>query len=163
MNSVMQRTNINYLALIGIIALLVSGCGSSVENPVNSPDEENNQIRSGELTINVQATNKTVSPDEEVELTATVEAIKSNILIFRWVNLTGYGTLSNTDQPSTIWTAPTGEEIDAGQVKVEVLHLVVTAISQIISVTDSKVNSDTEINTATKTIPLTIIGSFNNP
>lgn len=156
MNSAILKTSIFYIAFISIIAILFSGCGSSVENPAGSPDEENEQIQSdSKLVVDVEASKKTVAPGGTVELTATVEAVESNRLIFRWVNVTGYGTLSNSDQYSTVWTAPT--DLEYGEVKVEVIHLVVTAISQIISVTESKVNTDTEVYTATETIPLTVM------
>ena len=158
MNSVILKTGISYIAFISIIALLLSGCGSSVENPVSSSDNDDDQIKSDELVVDVKVSPKeTVSPGDTVELTATVEAVKSNQLIFKWVNVTGYGTLSNADTTSTVWTAPS--DLAPGIVRVEVIHLVVTAISQIISVTDSKVNTDTEIYTATKTVPLTVIGN----
>jgi len=156
MNSVILKTSIFYIVFISIIAFLISGCGSSVENPASPSDEDNDQVKSDELVVDVKISNKTVSPGDTVELTATVGAIKSNQLIFKWVNATGYGTLSDTDQASTVWTAPS--DLAFGEVKIEIIHLVVTAISQVISVTDSKVDTDTEIYTATKTVPLTVIG-----
>lgn len=155
MNSAI-KISIFYIALISIVVLLVSGCGSSVESPTAPSDEDSDQTKPDELVVDVKVNKKTVSPGDTVELTAEVPAVKSNQLIFRWVNVTGYGTLSNSDKASTVWTAP--EDIASGEVKVEVIHLVVTAISKIISVEDSKVKTDTEIHTATKTIPLTVKG-----
>lgn len=150
MNSTILKTSGFYITFISLIALLIS-CGSSVDNPTSPSDNEENQTDElGELMVEVE-----IHPDDgTVELTATVEPVKSNQLFFKWVNVTGYGELSNTDQASTIWTAPTGLEED--DVKVAVIHLVVIAVSQTISVTDSKVNTDTEIYTKTKTIPLTV-------
>lgn len=153
MNSILLKTSIFQIVFIIIMAFSISSCGSSVENPVNPSDKSNDQTKD-KLVVDVKVSKKNVSPGDTVELSATVEPIESNQLIFKWVNLTGYGTLSNTDGTSTVWTAP--NELAPGEVKVEVIHLVVVAITQIISVTDSKVNTNTEIYNATKTIPLTV-------
>lgn len=166
MNSTIIKSKIFYIAFISIISIFFIGCGSSVENPASSPEEEtkedNEQIPNdsemtsdSELAVDVKVSKNSVSPGDTVELAAIVEKVKSNRLIFKWVNVTGYGILSNTDQTSTVWTAPSN--LESGEVKVEVIHLVVTAISQIISVNGSKVNTDTEIYTGTKTVPLTVI------
>jgi len=148
------KKNIFFAVFISIIGLFMIGCGSSVENPANS-DEDEELFDSKELNVDVRASQRTVSPGETVELTATVEPVRSNQLFFKWVNVTGYGTLSNTDQTSTTWTAPTN--LDRGEVKVEVIHLVVIAVSQTISVTNSKVDTNTDIYTATETVPLTVM------
>ena len=141
------------------IALCLLGCGgSSVENPLRESEETDNTLAQGtpedqSLNVNVEVSKDTVQVGETVNITATVNELRGTNIIFNWINTTGYGTLTPTGENKAIWSAP---EKPDGVVKVEVLQLVVTAISQIVSVQSSGVDTDTEVLTSTKTILLTV-------
>ncbi len=141
------------------VALCLFGCGgSSVENPLRESEETGNTLTQVEpedqsLNVNVNVSKDTVQAGETVNMTVTVDELRGNI-IFNWINTTGYGTLTTLGQNKAIWAAP--EIPDTGGVKVEVLQLVVTAISQVVSVEASGVDTDTEVLTSTKTILLTV-------
>jgi hypothetical protein len=141
------------------IAFCLFGCGgSSVENPLReSEDTDNTLTQAGpenqSLNVNVNVSKDTVGAGEIVNMTATVDELRGTNIIFSWINTTGYGTLTTVGENKAIWSAP---EKPDGVVKVEVLQLVVTAISQIVSVQSSGVDTDTEVLTSTKTILLTV-------
>ncbi len=144
------------------IALCLIGCGgSSIENPLieseaTEPDNTLTQADSGNqsLKVDVEISKDTVRAGETVNMTATVEQLRGTNIILNWINTTGYGTLTAVDENKAIWSAP--EIADTGGVKVEVLQLVVTAISQVVSVAASGVDADTEVLTSTRTILLTV-------
>ena len=153
----MRRT---LFVLVGVIALVALGCGgSSSPTDVEGDDFINT---SGEITLNVGVTvsQSRVRPGETVDLSATVNAVRAETLRFSWVNVTGHGRLVGdatgyvTGPFQIRWEAPA--ELEPGAVKVEVIQLVVTAISQVISVDESGVQTKHDIATATKTIPITI-------
>ena len=141
------------------IALCLLGCGgSSVENPLRESEETDatvtqTDVENQSLKVNVDVSKDTVQAGETVNLTATVDELRGSNIIFSWINTTGYGTLTSTDQNTAIWSAPKKSE---GTVKVEVLQLVVTAISRVVSVQSSRVDTDTEVLTSTQTILLTV-------
>ena len=144
------------------VALCLLGCGgSSVENPLRD-SEATGTIRTQQqvdpedqsLNVNVDVSKDTVQAGETVNMMATVDELRGTNIIFNWINTTGYGTLTTVDQDGAIWSAP--KLSDTGGVKVEVLQLVVTAISQVVSVEESGVDTDTEVLTSTKTILLTV-------
>jgi hypothetical protein len=141
------------------IALCLLGCGgSSVENPLRESEETDNtltqvDLENQSLNVKVEVSKDTVQAGETVNMTATVDELRGSNVIFNWINTTGYGTLTPTGANKAIWSAP---EKPDGVVKVEVLQLVVTAISQIVSVQSSGVDTDTEVLTSTKTILLTV-------
>lgn len=141
------------------IALCLLGCGgSSVENPLQGSEETDNtlpqvDLENQSLNVTVEVSEDTVQVGETVNMTATVDELRGSNIIFNWINTTGYGTLTPMDENKAIWSAP--EQSD-GVVKVEVLQLVVTAISQVVSVQSSGVDTDTEVLTSTKTILLTV-------
>ena len=142
------------------IALCVFGCGgNTVENPLQDSEETGNTLtqvdsENQSLNVNVDVSKDTVQAGETVNMTATVDELRGTNIIFSWINTTGYGTLTPTGQNKAIWSAP--EISDTGGVKVEVLQLVVTAISQVVSVEASGVDTDTEVLTSTQTILLTV-------
>ena len=158
----LYRLGLLYVLLLGMIALWL-GCGSTVETPTQPTDENADDLTNLEapstptLQVDVR-TDKAgpFSPGEAVEITASVDAVRGSSLNFDWINVTGYGTLSTDHSNSIVWTAPT--DIESGQVKVEVIQLVVTVISQLISVDESGVQTDTQILTETRTMPLTTVG-----
>ena len=140
------------------IVLWLPGCGgSNIENPAQESDDNQQTSQSEKpqsLTVNVSVSETTVKTGGTARITATVETIRGTRILLNWVNVTGLGTLSVSNQNSATWTAP--QTLDAVDVKVEVIQLIVTAISQIVSVKESGINTDTEILTATKTILLTV-------
>ena len=141
------------------IALYLLGCGgSSVENPLRESEETDNtltqvDLENQSLNVKVEVSKDTVQAGETVNMTATVDELRGSNVIFNWINTTGYGTLTPTGENKAIWSAPEKQD---GVVKVEVLQLVVTAISQVVSVQSSGVDTDTEVLTSTKTILLTV-------
>ncbi len=141
------------------IALCLLGCGgSSVENPLRESAETDTtltqvDLENQSLNVKVEVSKDTVQAGETVNMTATVDELRGSNIIFNWINTTGYGTLAPMDENKAIWSAP--EKLD-GAVKVEVLQLVVTAISQVVSVQSSGVDTDTEVLTSTQTILLTV-------
>ncbi len=141
------------------IALCLLGCGgSSVENPLRESEETDNtltqvDLENQSLNVKVEVSKDTVQAGETVNMTATVDELRGSNIIFSWINTTGYGTLTSMDENKAIWSAPENPD---SVVKVEVLQLVVTAISQVVSVQSSGVDTDTEVLTSTKTILLTV-------
>ena len=147
-----------HIVLLTIALCLLSCGGSSVENPLGESEETDNTVTQADienqsLNVKVEVSKDTVQAGEKVNMTATVGELRGNNIIFNWINTTGYGTLASTGENTAIWSAP---EKPDGVVKVEVLQLVVTAISQVVSVQSSGVDTDTEVLTSTKTILLTV-------
>ena len=161
-----MRTS-RFLGLFCYIFLVCSvlcflGCGgSNLNNPVSETDQTDetdddiNEEQSGELNVSVTATKKTVKPGEQVELTATVEGVRGTSVVINWLNITGYGTLSETNETQVTWTAP--NTIGDDSTRVEVLQLVVTVISEVVSVGTSGIKTDTQILSDTKEILLQVV------
>ena len=159
-----------YLFLICSV-LCYSGCGgSNLNNPVSDTDkidETDDDIveledtedavgeEAGELNVSVTVTRKTVKPGEQVELTASVEGVRGTSVVINWLNITGYGTLSATNETRVTWTAP--NTIGDDNTRVEVLQLVVTVISEVVSVEASGIKTDTQILSDTKEILLQVV------
>ena len=146
------------MALLTIILCLLGCGGSSVENPLQGSEETDKTLTQAEpanqlLNVKVEVSKDAVQAGETVNMTATVDELRGSNIIFNWINTTGYGTLTSMDENKAIWSAP---EKPDGVVKVEVLQLVVTAISQVVSVQSSGVDTDTEVLTSTETILLTV-------
>ena len=145
--------------LLTLALSLLSCGGSSVENPLRESEETDNTLtqvdsETQSLNVNVEVSKDTVQAGDTVNMTATVDELRGTNIIFNWINTTGYGKLTTVGQNKAVWSAP--EISDTGGVKVEVLQLVVTAISQVVSVEASGVDTDTEVLTSTKTILLTV-------
>ena len=150
------------ILLLGIVLLLVGCGGSSIQNPVQETEEDTDNLaqvdeKSQSLNVAVEVSKTTVQTGEAVNLKATVDGIRGTNLILNWVNVTGYGELSVVNQHSALWTAP--QSLDSLEVKVEVIQLIATGVSQVISVKESGVDTDTEVLTDTKTILLTVTPS----
>ena len=169
-----------YMSLIGIYVLLVglvvglAGCGgSNVKNPVseNETTIEDNEAVDGvvelaqttdgvetnqksDLKVTVTVTKKMVKPGEEVELTASVKGVRGTAVTLNWLNITQFGQLSDSAENPVTWTAPA--MLNGENVQVEVIQLVVTVISEIVSVGSSGIETDTQIFTDTKNVLLTI-------
>ncbi len=161
-----------FISVILIVSVLsLSGCGgSNMKNPVSDTDtmqEKDDSIielettevgdveEAGELDVSVTVTKKTVKPGEQVELTASVKGVRGTSVVFNWLNITGHGTLSSTNDNAVTWTAP--DSLGEVDTKVEVLQLVVTVISEVISVEASAIKTDTQIFSDTKEILLQVV------
>ena len=169
-----------YMSLIGIYILIVglvlsfAGCGgSNLKNPVSEesatvedstatddvveltqiPDvAEPEQVT--DLDVKITVTKKTVEPGEAVELTASVKGVRGTSVTLNWLNITQFGELSASTENPVTWTAP--QTLDGENVQVEVIQLVVTVISEVVSVGSSGIETDTQIFTDTKNVLLTV-------
>ena len=147
------------------------GCGgSNLNNPVSETDQTDEtdsdivelegtedavEEETGELTVSVTVTRKTVKPGEQVELTASVEGVRGTSVVINWLNITGYGTLSANKETRVTWTAP--DSLGDVNTRIEVLQLVVTVISEVVSVGASGIKTDTQILSDTKEILLQVV------
>lgn len=135
------------------LIFLALGCGSSTESP-SKPSNQKEGEPVKKLNVTVETSKSSVAPGETVRLTATVESVRAETVFFNWINVTGFGNIAPNNN-TALWTAPA--TLERGTVKVEVIHLVVTAISRVISIGQDGVNTKTEIFTDTETVPITII------
>ena len=160
------------ILLIGFVLNLTSCGGSNSNNPVsdantaedaetsdaivelaqNQDTEKPERITDLEVTITV--TKKTVQPGEEAELTASVKGVRGTSVTLNWLNITGLGQLSPVSDNEVTWTAPV--KLNGEAVQVEVIQLVVTVISEVVSVGTSGIDTDTQIFSETKTVLLTV-------
>ena len=160
------------ILLIGFVLNLTSCGGSNSNNPVsdantaedaqtsdaivelaqNQDTEKLERITDLEVTITV--TKKTVEPGEEAELTASVKGVRGTSVTLNWLNITGLGKLSPVSDNEVTWTAPA--TLNGEGVQVEVIQLVVTVISEVVSVGTSGIDTDTQIFSETKTVLLTV-------
>lgn len=163
-----------YIFLVGF-GLNIFGCGgSNLNNPVSDPDTVEEDItdsgdtvvaldttqnienveEAGELDVTVTVTKKAVKPGEQVELTASVKGVRGTSVVLNWLNITEYGTLSATNDNPVTWTAP--DTLGEVNTRVEVLQLVVTVISEIVSVESTGIQTDTQIFSDTTEILLKV-------
>ncbi len=161
--------------LVGFVLSLTSCGGSNLNNPVAESDtpavtteatevddvvelavaeDAESAAQGAGLNVKVTVTKKTVEPGEDVELTASVKGVKGTSVTLNWLNVTGYGTLSATGENPVTWTAPA--TLDGANVQVEVIQLVVTVITEVVSVGASGIDTDTQILSETKTILLSV-------
>ncbi|MDE0012671.1 MAG: hypothetical protein OXU36_16095 [Candidatus Poribacteria bacterium] len=160
------------ILLIGFVLNLTSCGGSNSNNPVsdaniaedtetsdtivelaqNQDTEKLERITDLEVTITV--TKKTVQPGEEAELTASVKGVRGTSVTLNWLNITGLGQLSPVSDNEVTWTAPA--TLNGEAVQVEVIQLVVTVISEVVSVGTSGIDTDTQIFSETQTVLLTV-------
>ena len=169
-----------YMSLIGIYILLIglvlslTGCGgSNLKNPVSEEDTTTASIEAtddvveltqtpdvaapklvSDLDVKVTVTKKTVQPGEAVELTASVKEVRGTSVTLNWLNITQFGELSASTENPVTWTAP--QTLNGENVRVEVIQLVVTVISEVVSVGSSGIETDTQIFTDTKNVLLTV-------
>lgn len=155
-----MRTS-HFLGLLCYLFLVCSvlcylGCGgSNLNNPVTDTEDTEGEEEAGELSVSVTVTRETVKPGEQVELTASVEGVRGTSVVINWLNITGYGTLSATNETRVTWTAP--DSLGDVNTRVEVLQLVVTVISEVVSVGASGIKTDTQILSDTKEILLQVV------
>ncbi len=161
------------ILLLGFVLSLASCGGSNLNNPVSDVDtttqdaetsddtveltqnpdvEEPGQITDLDVTITV--TKKMVMPGEETELTASVKGVRGTSVTLNWLNITKHGELSTHSENAVTWTAP--DMLNGENVQVEVIQLVVTVISEVVSVGTSGIDTDTQIFSETKTVLLTV-------
>ncbi len=162
-----------YILLAGFVLSLASCGGSNLKNPVSeegiteegseATDDvvELTQISNAEepeqttdLDVKITVTKKTVQPGEDVELTASVKGVRGTSVTLNWLNITQFGELSATSANPITWTAP--QTLNGENVRVEVIQLVVTVISEVVSVGSSGIETDTQIFTDTKNVLLTV-------
>ena len=162
------------ILLVGLVLSLVSCGGSNLNNPVSETDatapdsdstddvveltqnldaeETTGQI--ADLDVKITVTKKTVEPGEEVELAASVKGVRGTSVTLNWLNITKYGQFSASSENPITWTAP--QTLNGENVQVEVIQLVVTVISEVVSVGGSGIDTDTQIFSETKTVLLTV-------
>jgi len=169
-----------YMSPIGVCILLtglvlsLAGCGgSNLKNPVSEDittaedSEATDDVveltqtpdvaapkQVSDLDVKVTVTKKIVQPGEMVELTASVKQVRGTRVTLNWLNITQLGTLSAHSENPVTWTAP--QTLDGENVQVEVIQLVVTVISEVVSVGSSGIETDTQIFTDTKNVLLTV-------
>ena len=164
-----------YILLIGIVLSLTSCGGSNLKNPV-SESETVTTPEKGEMTedivvltqtqdvaepqqitdldVKITVTKKTVQPGEAVELTASLKEVRGTSVTLNWLNITQFGELSESTENPVTWTAP--QSLNGDNVQVEVIQLVVTVISEVVSVGSTGIETDTQIFTDTKNVLLTV-------
>ena len=161
------------MLLIGFVLNLTSCGGSNLNNPVSDTDTtaesgetsddiveltQNQDIEKLEqitdLDVTITVTKKTVQPGEETELTASVKGVRGTSVTLNWLNITKHGELSTVSENAVTWTAPS--TLNGENVQVEVIQLVVTVISEVVSVGTSGIDTDTQIFSETKTVLLTV-------
>lgn len=136
------------LSILALFVALMLGCGSA-----SVTKDEGEGVK---LAVDVQVSRTRVAPGETVKLVAIVKGVKAETVKFNWINVTKLGRFIGDPESNSIeWRAP--ESIEEGAVKVEVIQLVVTAISHVISATEKGVEARMEVATETKTIPITIV------
>ena len=161
-----------YILLAGFVLSLASCGGSNLKNPVSeevtteedsaatddvvvtqiSNAEEPEQVT--DLDVKITVTKKTVQPGEAVELTALLKGVRGTSVTLNWLNITQFGELSASSENPVTWTAP--QTLNGENVRVEVIQLVVTVISEVVSVGSSGIETDTQIFTDTKNVLLTV-------
>ena len=163
-----------YILLTGFVLSFASCGGSNLNNPVSEADvvaegsestdgvvelagnldaeETTEQIAN--LDVKVTVTKKTVEPGEEVELAASVKGVRGSSVTLNWLNITKYGKLSASSENPITWTAP--QTLNGANAQVEVIQLIVTVISEVVSVGASGIDTDTQIISETKTVLLTV-------
>ena len=163
-----------YILLVGFVLSFASCGGSNLNNPVSEADattegsestddvveltqnldaeEATGQI--ADLDVKVTVTKKTVEPGEEVELAASVKGVRGTSVTLNWLNITKHGKLSASTENPITWTAP--PTLNGENVQVEVIQLIVTVISEVVSVGTSGIDTDTQIFSETKTVLLTV-------
>ena len=159
------------MLLIGFVLNLTSCGGSNLNNPVSDPTTESSETSDGiveltqnqdvekpqqitDLEVTITVTQKTVEPGEETELTASVKGVRGTSVTLNWLNITKHGELSTVNENTVTWTAP--DTLNGQNVQVEVIQLIVTVISEVVSVGASGIDTDTQIFSETKTVLLTV-------
>ena len=163
-----------YILLVGFVLSYVGCGGSNLNNPVSEGDvttessentddvvelaqnldAEETTGQLADLDVKITVTKKMVEPGEEVELTASVTGVRGTSVTLNWLNITKNGKLSAANENSITWTAP--QILNGENVQVEVIQLVVTVISEVVSVGASGIDTDTQIFSETKTVLLTV-------
>ena len=160
------------IAAIAAAGILAAGCSnpSSPTDPMGGlePEEElevlneEDQKDDEEIVVNgsIHLSQDIAAPGDRITISATVDAVRAEDLRFHWINMTGRGTLigeteGSVNGPFSIeWKAPTS--LEDGSLNVEALHLVVTAISRVISVNEDGSHSSFDVSTWSEMIPIQI-------
>ena len=162
------------ILVVGFVLSFASCGGSNLNNPVSetdttvgdseatddivelteNPDAAEMAEQVTDLDVKITVTKKTVAPGEEVELSASVKGVRGTSVTLNWLNITQLGALSNSNENPVTWTAP--QTLNGESVQVEVIQLVVTVISEVVSVGASGIDTDTQIFSETKTVLLSV-------
>ena len=161
------------ILLLGFVLNLASCGGSNLNNPVSDVNTTSKDGETGDdiveltqnqdvakpqqisdLDVTVTVTKKTVEPGEKTELTASVKGVRGTSVTLNWLNITKHGELSTVSENAVTWTAP--DTLNGENVQVEVIQLIVTVISEVVSVGASGIDTDTQIFSETKTFLLTV-------
>jgi hypothetical protein len=152
-----KQMALKYVLLRCMFACLIVfaiGCGSASV----TKDQGNSDTK--RLNVQIEVDTSNVAPGETIRITASVDRIQAESISFNWLNITEWGEITtDTHANSVNWKAP--DTIPAGSFKVEVIQVVVTAITHVISTTDDGVDVSTDVISETKTIPITISWSNN--
>ena len=163
-----------YILVVGFVLSFASCGGSNLNNPVSetdttaadseatddivelteNPDAAEMTEQVTDLDVKITVTKKTVKPGEDVEITASVKGVRGTSVTLNWLNITQFGELSASSENPVTWTAP--QTLNGENVQVEVIQLVVTVISEVVSVGASGIDTDTQIFSETKTVLLTV-------
>ena len=163
-----------YILVVGFVLSFASCGGSNLNNPVSetdtttqdgvtaddvielteNPDAAETTEQVTDLDVKITVTKKTVEPGEDVELSAAVKGVRGTSVTLNWLNITQFGELSASSENPITWTAP--QTLNGENVQVEVIQLVVTVISEVVSVGASGIDTDTQIFSETKTVLLTV-------
>ena len=163
-----------YILAAGFVLSFASCGGSNLNNPVSETDTTTEDVQIADdvveltqnsdaaekteqvtdLDVKITVTKKTVEPGEEVELTASVKGVRGTSVTLNWLNITQFGELSASSENPITWTAP--QTLNGENVQVEVIQLVVTVISEVVSVGASGIDTDNQIFSETKTVLLTV-------
>ena len=156
----MRKTWFGIMA-VAAVGMLALGC-SSPSTPTDPGTDVQQPVGGGEIEVkaSVHVSQDTAAPGDRLTISATVGAVRAEDLRFSWVNMTERGKLIGETQgsvngPFSIdWKAPSS--LDEGSLNVEALHLVVTAISRVISVDEEGSRSSFDVSTWSEMIPITI-------
>ncbi len=156
----MRKTWLGIMAL-SAIGMLALGC-SSPSTPTDPAANVEEPIDGSEIEVkaSVHVSQDAAAPGDRITISATVGAVRAEDLRFSWVNMTGRGKLIGETQgsvngPFSIdWKAPSS--LEEGSLNVEALHLVVTAISRVISVDEEGSRSSFDVSTWSEMIPIEI-------
>ena len=163
-----------YVLVVGFVLSFASCGGSNLNNPVSeadtttqdgvtaddvielteNPDAAETTEQVTDLDVKITVTQKTVRPGEDVEITASVKGVRGTSVTLNWLNITQFGELSASSENPVTWTAP--QTLNGENIQVEVIQLVVTVISEVVSVGASGIDTDTQIFSETKTVLLTV-------
>ena len=157
----MAPVSVVYILLMLLTGWVVFGVGCGGSNPVVG-EATKTEEKTPALNVEIEVSDATVKSGAEVRLTAkiTSQPPGTERLLFLWEIVGGGGSFSNPpDQSSVVWRAPT---VNRGKMQyLSVIRVTVTFVSQqYISNSSEGVEIKESITSATKVIPITVIGDY---